>query len=385
MRELIKHLHHTLRASALCTGALLCLTFASLVNANQGQLDGVKQEISRQQIQVTANKKRIDKLQKSLRQQEIKIAETTKAMHQAKQRTASLTTSIQTLQQQLAQLKQQQLGQQEMLRALLNTQYRQGKQSQLALLLSDENSSQLDRYTVYAEHLSLARSHALDELAATATELQLKQHQLSEQQAQQQALLTQLTQHKKQLESERYQRQKTVRSIKGEIQSDNQYLTELKHNEQRLVKEIAQAKAAAEAARRIAPMDGLAKHRGRLPWPAKGAILHDFGETLQGELHWKGMVIQEAAGSQVKAIYPGKVVFADWLRGYGLMVVIDHGKGDMSFYGYNQTLLKKVGDNVQAKEAIALVGDSGGQEQSSLYFEIRRKGSPTNPRGWLTR
>lgn len=385
MRELITHLHHTLRASALCTGALLCLVFTPLASASQGQLDGVKQEISRQQNQVSANKKRIDKLQASLRQQEIGIAETTKAIHQANQRTASLTTSIQTLKQQLAQLKQQQLGQQEMLRALLNTQYRQGRQSQLALLLSGEDSSELDRYTIYAEHISLARSQALDELAATATELQLKQHQLSEQQTQQNTLLTQLKQHKSQLESERYQRQKTVRSIKGEIRSDNQYLTELKSNEKRLIKEIAQAKAAAEAARRVAPMDGLAKHKGRLPWPVKGTILHSFGETLQGELHWKGMVIQEPAGSQVNAIYPGKVVFADWLRGYGLMLVIDHGKGDMSFYGYNQTLLKKVGDNVQAKEAIALVGDSGGQEQPSLYFEIRRKGSPTNPRGWLTR
>ena len=95
------------------------------------------------------------------------------------------------------------------------------------------------------------------------------------------------------------------------------------------------------------------------------------------------MVIGKASGSKVNAVYPGKVIFADWLRGYGLMLAIDHGKGDMTFYGYNQTLLKKVGDSVQANEAIALVGDSGGQSQSGLYFEIRRKGTPTNPRTWL--
>jgi len=95
------------------------------------------------------------------------------------------------------------------------------------------------------------------------------------------------------------------------------------------------------------------------------------------------MVIAQSSGRQVKSIYSGKVVFADWLRGYGLMMVIDHGKGDMSFYGYNQTLLKKVGDNVRASEPIALVGDSGGQERSALYFEIRRKGAPTNPKSWL--
>lgn len=252
-------------------------------------------------------------------------------------------------------------------------------------MLSGEDSSQLDRFTVYAERLSQARSHALDELAATTTELQLKQHQLGEQQKEQQALLAKLIEQKQKLESERSQRQKTVKNLRSQLTTDNQYLAELKENEQRLVKEIEKARAAAEAARRAAPMDGLAKQKGKLPWPVKGRVLHSYGTSQQGELHWKGMVIAQSAGSPVKAIYPGKVVFADWLRGYGLVLAVDHGKGDMSFYGYNQTLLKKVGDTVQANENIALIGDSGGQEQSSLYFEIRRKGSPTNPRAWLTR
>ncbi|KLU99667.1 murein hydrolase activator EnvC family protein [Photobacterium aphoticum] len=387
---MITHLQKMLRASALCTGALLCLSFGllltpDLARANQGQLEGVKQEITRQQQQVAANKKKIDSLQSALRQQETGIADTAKAIHQAEKRTAALTDSIRELEQQLSHLRQVQLGQQEMLKALINTQYRQGQQSQLALLLSDHNRSDLDRYTHYAERLSQARSQALDELAATTTELQLKQHQLTEQRAEQETQLAQLQQHKKKLEGERRQRQRTVSSIKNQIQTDSQYLTELKNNESRLIKEIARAKAAAEAARRQAPMDGLAKHKGKLPWPVKGSILHSYGSPQQGELRWKGMVVKSPIGSQVKAVYPGKVVFADWLRGYGLMLVIDHGKGDMSFYGYNQTLLKKVGDNVQANEAIALVGDSGGQAEPSLYFEIRRKGSPSNPRSWLTR
>ena len=385
MREVIKHLHHNLRASAFCTGVFLCLLSGPTASANEGQLKGVKQEISRQQNQVAANRKKVDQLQKSLRQQEVGIAETAKAIHQAEQRSDELDSSIHSLKQQLEQLRQQQLGQQELLKELLNAHYKQGKQNQLALMLSGENSSQLDRFTVYAERLSQARSHALDELAATTTELQLKQHQLGEQQKEQQALLAKLNEQKRQLESERSQRQKTVQGLRSQLTTDNQYLAELKENEQRLVKEIEKARAAAEAARRAAPMDGLAKQKGKLPWPVKGKILHRYGTSQQGELHWKGMVIAQSAGSPVKAIYPGKVVFADWLRGYGLVLAVDHGKGDMSFYGYNQTLLKKVGDTVQANENIALIGDSGGQEQSSLYFEIRRKGSPTNPSAWLTR
>ena len=384
MREVIKHLHHNLRASAFCTGVFLCLLFGTSAFADEGQLKGVKQEISRQQNQVTTNRNKVDQLQKSLRQQEVGIADTAKAIHQAEQRSDELDTSIRSLRQQLEQLRQQQLGQQELLKELLNAHYKQGKQSQLALMLSGEDSSQLDRFTTYAERLSQARSHALDELAATTTELQLKQHQLSEQQQEQQALLAKLIEQKRKLESERNQRQKTVKNLRSQLTTDNQYLAELKENEQRLVKEIEKARAAAEAARRV-PMDGLAKQKGKLPWPVKGKILHSYGTSQQGELHWKGMVIAQSTGSPVKAIYPGKVVFADWLRGYGLVLAVDHGKGDMSFYGYNQTLLKKVGETVQANESIALIGDSGGQEQSSLYFEIRRKGSPTNPKAWLTK
>lgn len=384
MREIIRNLHQSIRASALCTGALLCLALAApAAQANQNQLDGVKQEISRQQQQVSNQRQHIDQLQKDLRKQEVGIAETAKSIHRAESQIQSLNQSVRTLQTQMASLRQQQLGQQEMLKALMDAQYRQGQHSQLALLLSGENRDKLDRYTVYAERLSQARTQALDELAATTTELQLKQHTLRQQQEAQQTKLDELKKHQAKLESERRQRQSTVSKLKQQINTDNRYLAELKENEQRLIKEIARAKAAAEAARRRAPMNGLSQHKGKLPWPVSGRIVHAYGSPQQGELRWKGMVIGQNAGSQVKAIYPGKVVFADWLRGYGLMVVIDHGKGDMSFYGYNQALLKKVGDNVQANEAIALVGDSGGQEQSSLYFEIRRKGTPTNPRSWL--
>ncbi|MGF1713488.1 peptidoglycan DD-metalloendopeptidase family protein [Photobacterium chitinilyticum] len=385
MRDKIKDLSNILRASALCTGALLCLAFSLSVNAaNQNQLDGVKQEITRQQDQLGNKQKKINTLQKSLKQQELAIAATANKIHQADNQLNQLDRSISKLQQEQQVLQQQQFGQQEMLKELLNTQYRQGKNSQLATLLSGEDSTELDRISVYAEHLSEARANTLNELAATTTELQLKKHQLSQQRQQQQALLTQLKTEKSKLETEQRQRKKTVRTIKGQLKTDSQYLSELKTNEKRLVKEIAKAKAAAEAARR-APMDGLVRHKGKLPWPVKGSILHQYGTVQQGELRWKGMVIGKPSGSQVKAVYSGKVVFADWLRGYGLMLVIDHGKGDMSFYGYNQTLLKKVGDVVQANDAIALVGDSGGQERSGLYFEIRRKGNPINPKSWLTR
>lgn len=385
MREMITYLNQTIRASALCTGALLCLVFSQpSLATSKDQLDGVKQEISRQQNQLGSKQKQFKTLQKSLRQQELGIAQTAKKIHLANRQLKTLNTAITQLERDQKKRRQLKFGQQEMLKELLDTQYRQGQNDQLASLLSGKQSTELDRMTVYAERLSQARSRALNELAATETELQLKHRELAQQRQQQQALLTRLKTEKSALETKQKRRKKTLASIKNQINSDNLYLSELHANEKRLRAEITKAKAAAEAARQV-PMDGLARHRGKLPWPVKGSVLHAYGSVQRGELLWKGMVLGKPAGSQVKAVYSGKVVFADWLRGYGLILVIDHGKGDMSFYGYNQTLLKKVGDTVQASEAIALVGDSGGQDRSGLYFEIRRKGTPTDPRRWLTK
>ena len=124
--------------------------------------------------------------------------------------------------------------------------------------------------------------------------------------------------------------------------------------------------------------------RGQAFWPVRGPTLHRYGEQLQGtELRWKGMVIGASEGTEVKAIADGRVILADWLQGYGLVVVVEHGKGDMSLYGYNQSALVSVGSQVRAGQPIALVGSSGGQGRPSLYFEIRRRVRRSiHSRGW---
>ncbi|CAK8738051.1 Murein hydrolase activator EnvC [Sodalis praecaptivus] len=133
----------------------------------------------------------------------------------------------------------------------------------------------------------------------------------------------------------------------------------------------------------VARTGGLGRPARQDLWPVRGRTLHSFGEPQQGELRYKGLVITAPEGSEVKAIAAGRVLMVDWLQGYGLMVVIEHGKGDMSLYGYNQSALVNVGDQVKAGQPIALVGASGGQGTPSLYFEIRRQGQAVNPIPWL--
>jgi septal ring factor EnvC (AmiA/AmiB activator) len=127
-------------------------------------------------------------------------------------------------------------------------------------------------------------------------------------------------------------------------------------------------------------------HKGRLTWPVAGTLTHDFGQPrVAGQLKWNGVVLAVARGKEVRSVYHGRVEFADWLAGMGLLVIVNHGEGYMTLYGYNETILKNTGDWVAPGDVIATVGDSGGQAQPGLYFEIRKGTQPINPRQWITR
>ncbi|QXB55768.1 peptidoglycan DD-metalloendopeptidase family protein [Aeromonas sp. FDAARGOS 1415] len=148
---------------------------------------------------------------------------------------------------------------------------------------------------------------------------------------------------------------------------------------------VAEQQAAARKSAKASSGYGGLSTGGNLRWPVQGPILISYGSPRTAELKWKGTLIGASEGTQVKAVAPGQVVYADWLDGFGMLLVIDHGKGYMSLYGHNQSLLRQVGQNVEQGEPVALVGDSGGQERAGLYFEIRYQGEAINPTKWLAR
>ena len=125
--------------------------------------------------------------------------------------------------------------------------------------------------------------------------------------------------------------------------------------------------------------------KGNLTWPIAGSLIYDFGQPRAGGLKWNGVVLSAPRGQEVRVIYHGRVVFADWLAGMGLLVIVDHGDNYMTLYGYNETTLKSAGDWVAPGDVIATVGDSGGQQQTGLYFEVRQGAKPMNPRTWVSR
>ena len=129
--------------------------------------------------------------------------------------------------------------------------------------------------------------------------------------------------------------------------------------------------------------ESFVSRKGRLAWPIKGRVAHSFGSTRSGSLRWEGWLISASAGDNVKTVHHGRVVFSNYLRGFGLLVIVDHGEGYMTLYAHNQELLKETGDWVQSNEVVSRAGDTGGLNKPALYFEIRKQGKPADPKSWL--
>ena len=364
----------------LVTIGLLCaVTAITPVKASsKAELKGVSSEISRQKKDLTSQQKKLDSLQKSLKQQETSIVKLEKEIKQAKSALTSTNKNIQALESKINALEKQREAQSGKLAELLQTYYVTQRAKASSNILNQ--GVEEDRISQYFQHLAKQRAKTIEELEKTTSELNNSREQLQLEKQQITSLLQKQTAKRNQLAKTQKQRKGTVGKIRSSISNDKVYLSELQRNETRLKAEIAKA-----AKRNAVPMDGLAKQKGRLPWPLKGKVLHSYGSKQTGQINWTGIVLDANYGQSVKAVYSGTVVFADYLRGYGLVVLLDHGKGDMTLYGFNQSLLKKEGDKVTRGETIALAGDTGGQPQASLYFEIRRNSKTQNPKSWLTR
>src|SRR5699024_7914466 len=166
---------------------------------------------------------------------------------------------------------------------------------------------------------------------------------------------------------------KAEREAKARAKKEAERIAEIKRRQKE-----KDYKPTADEQALMARTGGLGRPAGRYSWPVRGRVLHTFGSPLQGELRWKGMVIGAKEGTPVKAIANGRVILASWLQGYGFVVVVEHGKNDMSLYGYNQSVNVKVDQEVKVGQTIAFVGDSGGQQQPTLYFEIHSNGQALN-------
>ncbi|HSG77581.1 MAG TPA: peptidoglycan DD-metalloendopeptidase family protein [Burkholderiales bacterium] len=263
--------------------------------------------------------------------------------------------------------------------------YMNGRQERTRLLLNQQDPATLGRMLRYYEYLSKYRGEQIQAVSAKLAELNRLGAEVEAEEAQLAALARERNQELAALGAALEGRQTTLASLQQQINSESGEVQRLEQQERDLARLVAEL-GSILADYPIGSEEPFSKHRGRLTWPVAGELLSDFGQPrASGELKWNGVVLGAPRGREVRAIYHGRVVFADWLAGLGLLIIVDHGEGYMSLYGHNDTLLRQSGELVGPGDVIATVGDSGGQLRTSLYFEIREGTKAVDPHRWVTR
>ena len=259
-----------------------------------------------------------------------------------------------------------------------------GRQERVKLLFSQQDPERLQRNLVYYQYFSNARvalietvRRNIDRIVETEAKIQQASRELEASQAA-------LTREKQQLDADRDKRESIIASLDRQLKQQGGNLSRLEEEAEQLqrlidsIRELFDATPENEISRAA-----FAELKGKLAWPVEGKVMRLFGRNKPfSDLRWQGVVIEAPSGRQVRAVSHGRVAFADWLRGLGNLIIIDHGNSYLSLYGHNESLYKNAGEWVEAGDVIASTGSSGGQKETGLYFEIRKQGKPQNPTGW---
>lgn len=362
--------------------ALSSPLFAADLERRQSELKSIQAQINKQQSALQDTGKQREKLLSLLKQDEKAIDTAARKVNETKTALAKVDDTLKDLekrQQQLDRLKQ---DQQKTLSKQLSSAYLAGNHDYSKMLLNQQNPATIERMLAYYQYLNKARIKAINNLKLTLDELADVERSQQEQKNTLNTLILERQSQAKKLSAEQGQRQLTLNELQRTLSTKGAELEQLQIEEASLKRVVEQALL---ASRDNPTMDGLEAQRGKLNWPTKGRVSDNFGSARSGQLTWKGVVMPAPEGQNINAVAAGKVIYADWLRGFGMVLVIDHGKGYMSLYGHAQTLLKEAGDSVKKGESIALVGRSGGQTEPSLYFEIRHKGQAVDPAKYCRR
>ena len=262
--------------------------------------------------------------------------------------------------------------------------YRFARRDPVARLLDLESLRNIDRLLAYHSVIERAHAEKIRAIASTVSRLEAQEAQVAAEAAAIASLRDERRRHLAEFDQRRAARADAMRALAERIRDRKSRVQRLRTDERRLLELIVALRASlTDDALQIRGDETFRELRGNLLWPVKGAVLARYG-TPRGAsgLRWRGMLIGAPAGEAVHAIHRGRVAFADWFRGLGLLLIIEHEDGFMSLYGHNETLIRETGDWVESGDVIATVGDSGGNPRPALYFEIRRSGQPVDPRRW---
>ena len=408
--------------TALLFACLLSPVMADQRAETQQQLDAAQKDVAELKKLLEAIQKEKSGVQGELKKTESEMGQLEKQVKGLQQELNKSNEELKRLDTEKKKLQQSRLEQQRLIGIQARAAYQGGQQEYLKLLLNQQNPEKFSRTLTYYDYLSQARLEQLATFNETLRQLANVEQDIANQQNQLNEQKSALDGRREQLAEARKERQLALAKLNKDLSARDQKLKARQLEQAQLgnvlktieatlarqAREAAEARKlelAAEQARlkgeKAGPgADGplvsssgatyggtFASARGKLPWPVNGRLAARFGTARGGDerTKWDGVLISAGAGSQVHAVHGGRVVFADWLRGAGLLVILDHGNGYLSLYGHNQSLLKDAGQIVKAGEAIATVGTSGGQNTPALYFAIRQQGRPSDPAQWCRR
>lgn len=319
----------------------------------------------------------------SLRESESAISNSNRRLQELTQQQLKANRELAQLQQRAAAMDKEMQGQQAMLGRLLYQQYLDGgEQEYLKLLLNSDDPNQVARDFQYYGYIARDRAATLKSLRAGLVKLQAVTNQAREKSDEVAALRAEEQSQRQHLVDDKRARQQMLAKIARQLKQQRLEIGRLQHNENHLSQLVdGLAQVLPQTRSDSAPFKSL---KGKMVLPVRGKLRNQFGTRRpESTMLWTGWFLRATANQPVKAIAGGRVVYADWLRGFGNLLIIDHGQGYMSLYGNNETLYKQVGDAVRGGDTIATVGSSGGNDDSGLYFELRFEGKPFDPGKWV--
>jgi murein hydrolase activator len=373
---------------------LLLLTLALLYSASSalaeqqvtpGQIEALKEEIADIDEWLDDAEEDRSSLERQLADLEKRIGRLTRERRELRQQASQQQKRLAELDQQETKLVRTLDNQRQSLKKQIRAAWMEGDAPAVKVLLNEIDPDKIARTMTYYEYLSRDTVERLEAFSANLKQLKATRKEVQEGRQRLARLEEDVADRQQKLAASKEQRQQTLASLKADIKSRLNEREQLEADRQRLEKllrEVEQAIADIPSPNESAPFKSL---RNKLPWPASGKITSNFGDRYaKGKLSHTGMLINTPEASEIKAVHYGRVVFANWLRGFGLITIVDHGDGYMTLYGHSSSLFTSPGDWIDAGEPIALAGRTGGTDEPAVYFEIRHKGQPVNPTRWLS-
>ena len=370
--------------SILALNLIVPLDYVSAADdQQQARLEKLDRSISKLEKKLRSRDKQKDSLQNELKKVEVEASQLKGNLRKLGKEIRTVVAELSILRHQETDLQARIVQQADVIAEQIAAAHKLGDQEPIKLLLNQEDPQQIARVFKYYDYFLQARSEKITSYMNDVESLTEVIARISSQQLALKRSQSDLKSGQEKLRGRVAKRSVTLKQLDASLVSDKKKLGSLQRERSELEEILSAVEEAVADMTLPSNYKPFLSRKGKLSWPLKGRVAHSYGSQRSGELRWEGWLISASAGTAVNAVHNGRIVFSNYLRGFGLLAIVDHGDGYMTLYAHNQELLKDTGDWVQSNELVARAGDTGGLNKPALYFEIRSQGKPADPKVWL--